>query len=77
MSSTSITNHLVADDNDNENDEDDDGRKENDVELKLNESLPPEQYREPILDKNQKMKIQLEVSFIIFLSMVLFSQSKI
>jgi hypothetical protein len=60
VSSTSITNHLVADDNDNENDEDDDGRKENDVELKLNESLPPEQYREPILDKNQKMKIQLE-----------------
>ena len=31
-----------------------------DVELKLNESLPPEQYREPALDKNKKMKIQLE-----------------
>lgn len=60
VSSTSITNHLAADDNDNDNDEDDDGRKENDVELKLNESLPPEQYREPALDKNQKMKIQLE-----------------
>lgn len=31
------------------------------VELKLNESLPPEQYREPAVDKNQKMKLQLEV----------------
>jgi villin 2 (ezrin) len=31
-----------------------------DVELKLNESLPPEQYREPTVDKNQKMKQQLE-----------------
>ena len=33
-----------------------------DVELKLNDSLPPEQYREPAVDKNQKMKQQLEVS---------------
>lgn len=32
------------------------------VELKLNESLPPEQYREPAVDKNQKMKLQLEVT---------------
>lgn len=31
------------------------------VELNLNESLPPEQYREPVVDKNQKMKQQLEV----------------
>ncbi len=33
-----------------------------DVELKLNESLPPEQYRETAVDKNQKMKQQLEVN---------------
>jgi len=26
----------------------------------LNESLPPEQYREPAMDKNKKMKQQLE-----------------
>lgn len=57
-SSSSISNHLAADDN--ENDEDDEGKKENGVELKLNESLPPEQYREPAVDKNQKMKQQLE-----------------
>ncbi|CAF0752222.1 unnamed protein product [Brachionus calyciflorus] len=57
-SSSSISNHLAADDN--ENDEDDEAKKENGVELKLNESLPPEQYREPAVDKNQKMKQQLE-----------------
>jgi len=58
-SSNSLSNnHLVADDN--ENDEEDEQRKEKIVELKLNESLPPEQYREPAVDKNQKMKLQLE-----------------
>ena len=31
------------------------------VELKLNESLPPEQYREPAVDKNQNIKQKLEV----------------
>lgn len=61
VSSTSLSNnHLAADDNDNENDEDDEGKKDHDVELKLNDSLPPEQYREPAVDKNQKMKQQLE-----------------
>lgn len=57
-SSSSISNHLHADDN--EHDEDDEGKNENGIELKLNESLPPEQYREPAVDKNQKMKQQLE-----------------
>jgi hypothetical protein len=61
QSAASITNHHLAAD-DNENDEDDDGKKENVVELKLNESLPPEQYREPAVDKNQKMKMKLEVN---------------
>jgi len=54
-------NHLShLEDNDNDNDEDDDSTKDKDVELRLNESLPPEQYREPAVDKNQKMKLQLE-----------------
>lgn len=58
-SSASLSNnHLVADDNDN--DEDDEQKKENVVELNLNESLPPEQYREPAVDKNQNMKQKLE-----------------
>ncbi|RNA32403.1 radixin isoform X1 [Brachionus plicatilis] len=57
-SSSSISNHLHADDN--EHDEDDEVKNENGIELKLNESLPPEQYREPAVDKNQKMKQQLE-----------------
>lgn len=52
-------NHLASDDNDNDED-DDDARRESGVELNLNESLPPEQYREPAVDKNQKMKKQLE-----------------
>lgn len=43
-----------------DNDEDDDNKKDNNVELRLNESLPPEQYREPAMDKNKKMKQQLE-----------------
>lgn len=65
VSSTSLSNnHLAADDNDNDNDEDDEGKKDHDVELKLNDSLPPEQYREPAVDKNQKMKQQLEVTFL-------------
>lgn len=34
-----------------------------DVDLNVSESLPPEQYREPAVDKNQKMKKQLEVSY--------------
>jgi len=50
-------NHL--EDNDH-NDEDDDNNKDNNVELKYNESLPPEIYRETAVDKNQKMKQQLE-----------------
>ena len=49
------------DDNDNDNDEEDDNRRDNHVELRLNESLPPEQYREPVMDRNKKMKQQLEV----------------
>lgn len=49
-------NHLE----DNDNDEDDDSNRDNNVELRLNESLPPEQYREPAMDKNKKMKQQLE-----------------
>lgn len=49
-------NHLDVDDND----EDDDNNRDNHVELRLNESLPPEQYREPAMDKNKKMKQQLE-----------------
>lgn len=44
-----------------DNDEDDDNKRDNDVELRFNESLPPEQYREPAMDKNKKMKQQLEV----------------
>lgn len=43
-----------------DNDEDDDNKRDNHVELRLNESLPPEQYREPAMDKNKKMKQQLE-----------------
>lgn len=43
-----------------DNDEDDDNKRDNDVELRFNESLPPEQYREPAMDKNKKMKQQLE-----------------
>lgn len=50
------SNHLE----DNDNDEDDDNNRDNHVELRLNESLPPEQYREPAMDKNKKMKQQLE-----------------
>merc|ERR1712127_797697 len=50
-------NHL--EDNDH-NDEDDDNNKDNNVELQSNESLPPEIYRETAMDKNQKMKQQLE-----------------
>lgn len=46
---------------DNDNDEDDDSNKDNNVELRTNDSLPPEQYRETAVDKNQKMKQQLEV----------------
>lgn len=53
---------------DNDNDEDDDSKKDNDVELRLNESLPPEQYRETAVDKNQKMKQQLEVKILILIS---------
>jgi len=47
------------DDNYND-DEEDDSKKDNHVELKMNESLPPEQYRETAMDKNIKMKQQLE-----------------
>lgn len=54
--SLSSSNHLE----DNDNDEDDDNTRDNNVELRLNESLPPEQYREPAMDKNKKMKQQLE-----------------
>ena len=59
----SLSNYHLShlEDNENENDEDDDSTKDKDVELRLNESLPPEQYREPAVDKNQKMKQQLEV----------------
>lgn len=49
-------NHLE----DHDNDEDDDNKKDNNVELQSNESLPPEIYRETAMDKNQKMKQQLE-----------------
>lgn len=42
-------------------DEDDDNKRDNDVELRFDASLPPEQYREPAMDKNKKMKQQLEV----------------
>ena len=60
-----VSHHSVSgqhlDDNDNDNDEEDDNRRDNHVELRLNESLPPEQYREPVMDRNKKMKQQLEV----------------
>lgn len=56
--SSGASNH-VAD----EEDEEDEGKNENiveDIDLNVSESLPPEQYREPAVDKNQKMKHQLE-----------------
>lgn len=52
-----VANHHLED---NDNDEDDDNNRDNNVELRLNDSLPPEQYREPAMDKNKKMKQQLE-----------------
>lgn len=57
MTQLSVANHHLED---NDNDEDDDNNKDNNVELRLNDSLPPEQYREPAMDKNKKMKQQLE-----------------
>jgi len=57
ISTQALSNHHL---DDNDNDEDDDNNKDNNVELRLNESLPPEQYREPAMDKNKKMKQQLE-----------------
>ena len=59
---SSSNNHLDDQEvEDHEGDEDDECRKESGgVELNLNESLPPEQYREPVVDKNQKMRKQLE-----------------
>lgn len=57
VSHHSLSNHHL---DDNDNDEDDDNKRDNNVELRLNESLPPEQYREPAMDKNKKMKQQLE-----------------
>lgn len=53
--SSGASNH-VAD----EEDEEDEGKNENNIDLNVSESLPPEQYREPAVDKNQKMKHQLE-----------------
>ena len=41
-----------------------------DVDLNVSESLPPEQYREPAVDKNQKMKTQLEVKFFFFFNQI-------
>ncbi len=43
-----------------EDDDDDESNMRNDIDLNINDSLPPEQYREPEIDKNQKMKQQLE-----------------
>lgn len=43
-------------------DESDDMNRQNDIDFLLDESLPPEQYRETAIDKNFKMKQQLEVN---------------
>jgi hypothetical protein len=63
--SSGASNHV----NDDDEIEEDEGKQENsfsDVDLNVSESLPPEQYREPAVDKNQKMKLQLEVCFFVF-----------
>ena len=55
--SSGASNHVNEDE-----DEEDEPKNENNVDLNVSESLPPEEYREPAVDKNQKMKLQLEVS---------------
>lgn len=59
-----------------DNDEDDDNKRDNDVELRFDASLPPEQYREPAMDKNKKMKQQLEVRLINALIRICFRGEK-
>ena len=43
-------------------DESDEMSKLKDIDFLFDESLPPEQYRETAIDKNLKMKHQLEVN---------------
>lgn len=54
--SSSSSNHL----DDNEDDEEDEARQENNVDLNVSETMLPDEDREPAVDKNVKMKLQLD-----------------